>query len=113
MPTHTQYTPAAFDFAARHIGPAPFEVEQMLAAIGASSLETLIQETVPNDIRPEHPLSKYIGAPLSEVEAIAKMRGLAEQNEVFTSLIGQGYYGTHLPFVIQRNILENPAWYTA
>lgn len=113
MPTHTQYTPAAFDFAARHIGPAPFEVDQMLAAIGASSLETLIQETVPNDIRPEHPLSKYIGAPLSEVEAIAKMRGLAEQNQVFTSLIGQGYYGTHLPFVIQRNILENPAWYTA
>ena len=113
MPTHSQYTPAAFDFAARHIGPAPFEVDQMLETIGASSLEALIQETVPNDIRPAHPLSKYIGAPLSEVEAIAKMRGLAEQNQVFTSLIGQGYYGTHLPFVIQRNILENPAWYTA
>ena len=113
MTTHTQYTPEAFNFAARHIGPAPFEVDQMLETIGASSLETLMQETVPNDIRPLHPLSKYIGAPLSEVEAIAKMRGLAEQNQVFTSLIGQGYYGTHLPFVIQRNILENPAWYTA
>jgi glycine dehydrogenase len=103
----------AHDFAARHIGPAPGEIAEMLEVIGAASLEALILETVPNDIRPEHPLSKYIGAPLSEVEAIAKMRALADKNQVYTSLIGQGYYGTHLPFVIQRNILENPAWYTA
>jgi glycine dehydrogenase len=107
---HSNYAP---DFAARHIGPAPSEVADMLAAIGASSLESLMQETVPNDIRPAHPLSSYIGAGLSEVDAIARMRALADMNQVYTSLIGQGYYGTHLPFVIQRNILENPAWYTA
>lgn len=103
----------AHNFAARHIGPAPHEVSEMLKVVDAPSLEALIQQTVPGDIRPAHPLSNYIGAALSEVEAIAKMRELAAQNEVFTSLIGQGYYGTHLPFVIQRNILENPAWYTA
>jgi glycine dehydrogenase len=101
------------DFASRHIGPSPAEVADMLKAINAKSLDVLMQETVPNDIRPEHPLSKYIGAALSEVDAIAAMKAMAGQNQVFTSLIGQGYYGTHLPFVIQRNILENPAWYTA
>ena len=68
-------------------------------------------ETLPASIRQKAPLD--LGPPLSETEALAHMRALAAQNQVFTSLIGQGYSGTILPAVIQRNILENPAWYTA
>jgi glycine dehydrogenase len=113
MSASLSLAPFTHDFAARHIGPGPADIADMLKAIGAASLESLIQETVPADIRPAHPLSKYIGAALSEPEAIARMRELADQNQVFTSCIGQGYYDTHLPYVIQRNILENPAWYTA
>ncbi len=111
--TELHSVPDVFDFAARHIGPSPAEVAQMLKVVNAPSLDALIAQTVPADIRPEHPLAKYIGDALTEVEAIANMRALADKNQIFTSLIGQGYYGTHLPYVIQRNILENPAWYTA
>ncbi|MBK8283381.1 MAG: aminomethyl-transferring glycine dehydrogenase [Ahniella sp.] len=101
----------ARDFAARHIGPAPHEVRAMLNVIGVDSLDQLIDETVPESIR-LHQMMR-IGRPLSETEALVRMRELANRNQVFTSLIGQGYYGTHMPLVIQRNILENPAWYTA
>jgi glycine dehydrogenase len=111
--TELHAVPTVFDFAARHIGPSPAEIAQMLKVVDAPSLDALIAQTVPADIRPQHPLATYIGDALSEVEAIANMRELANKNQIFTSLIGQGYYGTHLPFVIQRNILENPAWYTA
>ncbi len=102
----------ARDFAARHIGPSPQEIQQMLDAVGVGSMETLIAETLPESIRILKPLSS-MGRALSEVEALARLRELASKNMVFTSLIGQGYSGTLTPLVILRNILENPAWYTA
>src|SRR3989449_11019591 len=102
---------AATTFVRRHIGPSPRDVAAMLEAVGAKSLSALMGETLPSSIRQKAPLD--LGTPLSETEALAHMRELASQNAVFTSLIGQGYSGTILPAVIQRNILENPAWYTA
>jgi glycine dehydrogenase len=102
--------PAA-TFVRRHIGPSPRDVAAMLETVGASSLGALMAETLPSSIRQTAPLD--LGPPLSETEAITHMRQLAGKNQVFTSLIGQGYSGTILPAVIQRNILENPAWYTA
>ncbi|MCC5986416.1 MAG: aminomethyl-transferring glycine dehydrogenase [Pararhodobacter sp.] len=100
-----------YDFAnRRHIGPSPAEMEAMLEAVGAPSLEALIDETVPPAIRQRELLD---WAPLSEGELLARMRQVAAKNQVMTSLIGQGYYGTITPPAIQRNILENPAWYTA
>src|SRR6201992_856031 len=102
---------AAVNFARRHIGPSPRDVSAMLESVGARSLEALMAETLPGAIRQQASLA--LGAALSETEALAHMRGLAAQNTVFTSMIGQGYSGTILPAVIQRNILENPAWYTA
>ncbi len=107
--TPTDYNP--YDFAnRRHIGPSPAEMEEMLAATGAASLDGLIDETVPKAIRQAKPLS---WAPLAEHELLARMTEVAAKNKVMTSLIGQGYYGTVTPPAIQRNILENPAWYTA
>lgn len=107
--TPTDYNP--YDFAnRRHIGPSPAEMEEMLAATGAASLDALIDETVPKAIRQAKPLS---WAPLAEHELLARMQEVAAKNRVMTSLIGQGYYGTVTPPAIQRNILENPAWYTA
>ncbi len=107
--TPTTYNP--YDFAnRRHIGPSPAEMEAMLKAVGAPSLEALIDETVPPAIRQEKPLD---WAPLSEGALLEKMRQVGAKNVVMTSLIGQGYYGTITPPAIQRNILENPAWYTA
>jgi glycine dehydrogenase len=102
--------PAA-TFVRRHIGPSPRDVAAMLETVGAKSLNELMATTLPSSIRQQAPLD--LGAPLSETEALAHMSELASQNQVFTSLIGQGYSGTILPAVIQRNILENPAWYTA
>jgi glycine dehydrogenase len=102
---------AATTFARRHIGPSPRDVAAMLETVGAKSLGALMAATLPSSIRQKAPLD--LGAALSETEALAHMRELASQNQVFTSLIGQGYSGTILPAVIQRNILENPAWYTA
>ncbi|GAB7001797.1 aminomethyl-transferring glycine dehydrogenase [Bradyrhizobium sp. 17-4] len=83
----------------------------MLETVGAASLQALMNETLPASIRQKAPLD--LGRALSETEALAHMSELAAQNQIFTSLIGQGYSGTILPAVIQRNILENPAWYTA
>src|ERR1700723_2796832 len=101
----------ATTFARRHIGPAPRDVAAMLQALGSTSLTALMSETLPTSIRQLAPLD--LGAPRSETEALAHMSELGARNQVFTSLIGQGYSGTILPAVIQRNILENPAWYTA
>ena len=107
--TTTDYDPT--DFAnRRHIGPSPAEMAQMLERVGAQSLDALIDETVPADIRQDTPLD---WAPMSEAELLAHMAGIAAKNKVMTSMIGQGYYGTHTPPAIQRNVLENPAWYTA
>src|SRR3954463_12777628 len=101
----------ATTFARRHIGPSPRDVEAMLQTVAAENLAALVGETLPSSIHQRQPLD--FGPALSEREALAHMAELAAQNQVFTSLIGQGYYGTILPPVIQRNILENPAWYTA
>src|ERR1700688_2571829 len=101
-----------YDFAnRRHIGPSPEEIAEMLRVVGVSSLDALIDETVPKDIR----LGKALdfGKPLSERGALDRLRETANKNRVLTSLIGQGYHGTIMPTAIQRNILENPAWYTA
>jgi len=103
-------TPAT-TFERRHIGPSPNDIEAMLATLNATSLDSLISETVPGSIRQANPLA--FGEALSETAAIERMRQIASRNQVFTSLIGAGYHNTLLPFVIQRNILENPAWYTA
>src|ERR1700741_110025 len=112
MTAHHRFThEAATSFAPRHIGPSPRDVQAMLDAVGATSLDALMGETLPSSIREKAPLD--FGRALSETEALAHMSELAAENAVFPSLIGQGYSGTILPAVIQRNILENPAWYTA
>jgi glycine dehydrogenase len=101
----------AASFVRRHIGPSARDVTAMLETVSARSVDALMAETLPASIRQAAPLD--LGKAFSETEAIAHMAELARQNQVFTSLIGQGYSGTILPAVIQRNILENPAWYTA
>lgn len=108
--TPTEYLP--YDFAnRRHIGPTPAEIAQMLEALGATSLDDFINDTVPKSIRQKKPLQWE--RPKSEREMLHFMRMAASKNKVLTSLIGQGYHGTVTPPAIQRNILENPAWYTA
>ncbi|AZN70351.1 glycine dehydrogenase (aminomethyl-transferring) [Georhizobium profundi] len=106
----TDYQP--YDFAnRRHIGPSPEEMAEMLKVVGAESLDALIDETVPKAIRQAEPLAW--GAPMTEREALDRLRETANMNRNLVSLLGQGYHGTITPPVIQRNILENPAWYTA
>ncbi|MBT9460470.1 MAG: aminomethyl-transferring glycine dehydrogenase [Rugosibacter sp.] len=99
------------EFIARHIGPDGIEVQQMLDTIGADSLATLIDQTVPQNIHRRQPLD--LPAPLPEHAALAKLRTIASKNIVKKSCIGLGYYGTHTPPVILRNLFENPGWYTA
>lgn len=97
-------------FANRHIGPTAAELSTMLAAVGVSSLDELIDQTVPGGIRSERPLS--LSAPQTESEALNELRRIAAQNKVYRSFIGMGYADCLTPAVIQRNILENPGWYT-
>ncbi|MCK9407825.1 MAG: aminomethyl-transferring glycine dehydrogenase [Bacteriovoracaceae bacterium] len=97
-------------FEPRHIGPNEADTKEMLKTIGVSSLDELIDQTVPANIRLEAPMK--IGKAMSENEMINYIRGVALRNKVFRSFIGAGYYGTIVPQVIQRNILENPGWYT-
>ncbi len=101
-------------FSHRHIGPSADEQAQMLGTLGYASRAALIDAVIPAAIRRQDvmPLGEFT-QPLTEEAALAKLRGIAGQNRVVKSLIGQGYYGTHTPGVILRNILENPAWYTA
>ena len=99
------------DFHSRHIGPNDAEIAEMLAVVGASSLDTFVDAIVPLTIKLNTPLA--LPTAINEEEALAKIRAIAEKNKVFRNFIGQGYYGTHTPKVILRNILENPAWYTA
>ncbi|MEO8204633.1 MAG: aminomethyl-transferring glycine dehydrogenase [Chthoniobacterales bacterium] len=98
-------------FASRHIGPNPSEVESMLGTLGLSSLDGLIEKTVPQAIRLKAPLD--LPPALSEEEALKSLKTIASANSIQRSYIGMGYYGTHTPTVILRNILENPGWYTA
>ena len=99
------------DFKSRHIGPRPVDIEKMLATIGSKSLEGLIDQVIPATIRRDDLMA--IPAALSEAEALAQLADYAECNTVKTSMIGMGYYATITPPVILRNVLENPAWYTA
>ncbi|MDT4996926.1 MAG: glycine dehydrogenase, partial [Pseudonocardiales bacterium] len=102
----------ATTFAERHIGIAePDDQQRMLAAIGYSSMDELLAAAVPASIHEHRELE--LPAPASEAEAAAELRALAARNQVLTSMIGLGYYGTITPPVIRRNVLENPAWYTA
>ncbi|MDR2462244.1 MAG: aminomethyl-transferring glycine dehydrogenase, partial [Verrucomicrobiales bacterium] len=98
-------------FADRHIGPDAAGTEAMLAALGEADLASFIGKVVPEGIRIEPPLAEL--APLTEQQALARLSDLAAKNQIYRSLIGQGYYNTILPPVVQRNILENPGWYTA
>ena len=112
--TNRQLAPSSTDarsFIPRHIGPTPAEVEQMLETIGVTSLDALIDAIVPESIR----LRKSLALPqgLSEHDALTRLRASAQKNQVFRSYIGYGYAGCLTPPVIQRNVLENPGWYTA
>jgi glycine dehydrogenase len=98
-------------FADRHIGPRPDDRRHMLDAIGVGSTDELIDQTVPPSIRASAPLD--LDPALTEPEALAQLAELASRNRVMTNLIGLGYSGTTTPPVIRRNVLENPAWYTA
>ena len=100
------------DFVGRHIGPREKDVQIMLNTLGLSSVEELITQVVPEGIRDSERLSA-IGDGASEAAALAEIRAMANKNIVKRSALGQGYYDCHLPSVIQRNVFENPAWYTA
>ena len=99
------------EFVARHIGPSPEETGAMLASLGVSSLDALIDETLASALRLPAPLA--LPAPQPEAETLAALKTIASRNRIKKSLIGLGYYATFLPKVILRNVLENPGWYTA
>ena len=101
------------NFADRHIGPDQHQLDFMLAELGEKKLADFIAKVVPENIALTERLSSSLPKAVSEVEAIAELRQLADQNQVVKSLIGLGYFGTITPPVILRNVLENPAWYTA
>ncbi len=103
--------PRSTEFASRHIGPSDAEIEAMLSAVEADSLDALTAQAIPAAILDDAPLG--LGDGLGEGAMLARLRTIGAKNRVMTSLIGQGYHGTVLPPVIQRNLLENPAWYTA
>ena len=99
------------EFLPRHLGPSTDEQLAMAKTLGYSSVDAMIDDVVPASIR--QPQALQLNDPLTEVQAMAQMKRIADKNQVLRSFIGQGYYNTHTPAVIQRNILENPAWYTA
>lgn len=99
------------EFISRHIGPTPEEQARMLQAVGADSMEALMADIVPAAIRSAEPLA--LPGPRSEVDVLAELAAIGAKNRVCRSYIGQGYFGTLVPAVILRNVLENPAWYTA
>jgi glycine dehydrogenase len=99
-----------YSFAARHLGPRAPEVAAMLKALGYKSLDDLIDKAVPKNIRAKHALD--VGPALAEHEATAKLRAMAKKNKINKSYIGMGYSDCVVPAVIQRNVLENPGWYT-
>src|SRR5215207_2381278 len=101
---------ATDSFVPRHIGPSEAEIQAMLATLGYATLDDLVDATVPEQIRLRRPLA--IGGGLSEYEILAQLRAIAAKNQVFRSFIGMGYSDCITPPVIQRNILENPGWYT-
>ncbi|PZN49801.1 MAG: glycine dehydrogenase (aminomethyl-transferring), partial [Proteobacteria bacterium] len=104
-------TMAPYAFTDRHIGPGDDDIRAMLARIGVPSVEALIDQAVPKSIRLDRPLS--LPAPATEAEALAELSAMMSRNTVMKSFIGAGYHGVEVPPVIQRNMFENPAWYTA
>ena len=101
------------NFVDRHIGPNDYQLQSMLLELGFQDLDSFIAAVVPANILIEDEIEKSLPIGISENEAIAEIRKIASSNKVFKSLIGNGYYGTVIPPVVLRNILENPAWYTA
>ena len=99
------------DFASRHIGPTPPDIEAMLEVIGVPTLDDLLDRTVPASIRHDEPLA--LDPALTEREAVEALRAMSDRNRPLVCMIGMGYYGTVTPPVVLRNVLENPAWYTA
>src|SRR5205814_410654 len=111
MPTVRASLAPADRFVTRHIGPSPDETRGMLATLGYESLDAFIDAVVPEEIRLRRPLALPPGR--TEREVLQALRGLAAQNQLYHSYIGMGYHHTFTPQVIQRNIVENPGWYTA
>ena len=105
------YSATLSPFVSRHIGPRDNEIQFMLSELGYASLDELTLAVVPENIADNSPMDLLAG--LSEEEALSELKQIASKNKVLRSFIGQGYYGTFTPKVIQRNVLENPAWYTA
>ena len=99
------------EFIPRHIGIPEGDEQHMLSLIGEASRRALVEGIVPRSIA--RASAMRLPPPVSEAAALAELRAIAQRNQVFRSFIGQGYHGTHTPGVILRNILENPAWYTA
>ena len=104
-------TAGAVPFVRRHIGPDPEDQRRMLETVGYSSIEELMDAAIPAQIRTDSPLR--LPSPATEAEVIQELRAIASRNRPMVQMIGLGYYGTHTPAVIRRNVLENPAWYTA
>ncbi len=103
------------EFIARHIGPDVAEQEEMLTALGYTDMDSFINDVIPASIHLDNPLALHdaLGEPLNEAAALAQLREIAAKNRLYKTWIGQGYYNCHTPSVILRNLLENPAWYTA
>ena len=99
------------NFARRHNGPFGSEINQMLEKVGVTSLDQLIDQTVPSSIRMKKPLDLPIG--MNEYQYLNHIKSIGDKNKLFKTFIGLGYYNTIVPAVILRNILENPGWYTA
>jgi glycine dehydrogenase len=111
MTDNNATTLSADHFAWRHLGPRPGDIDSMLGTLGYDSLDALVDAAVPEEIRLERPLDLPAG--VSELEVLRALRTIADKNEVYRSYIGMGYADTVVPPVIQRNVLENPGWYTA
>jgi len=99
------------DFIGRHIGPSEAEIDSMLVSLGQPSLAALVDAIVPDSIRLKTPLA--LDPPVGEAQALARLSELAARNRIFRNYIGMGYHAARLPQVIARNVLQNPAWYTA
>jgi glycine dehydrogenase len=98
-------------FARRHIGPDDKRIDAMLATLGCSSLDDLTEKVTPPSIRSQEALD--LPPAMTEREVLAHLKAMADANQIKTSMIGMGYYGTITPTVILRNVLENPGWYTS
>ena len=109
--TSTEELGSHSEFVARHIGIGAQDERRMLSVIGVASSAALIEAIVPRNIARNAPMT--LPEPVGEAQALAELKAIAGRNRLLKSCIGQGYHGTHTPAVIQRNVIENPAWYTA